>query len=289
MLKAEKVKSQTPTSVNVVMACYNRAPITKRFFDSLKKVRHNGFEFAFAVTNDGSTDETHLVLESQPYPMTTHYGSGDLYWAKSMAKAESLIEQVPDGILWMNDDLVVYPDAFEKLLNSILAYPNAILVGQVKDLDSGRCIYGGYRRTGKHPLVLELLHAENFHQEADTFNGNFVYIPIEIRLAVGAIDSHFEHAYADCDYGYRARKLGYAIQVIPGFIGATDQNLPKWPDGRIRKIKQLIGKKYNPLTSQIRFFFLHRARFGIFKIPIYLLRPFIRILISNSGESRKIS
>jgi len=280
-------KEQLPTHVTVVMACHNRAETTKRFFHSFDEARKNGFQFDFVITNDGSTDETQSLIDSQPFPLKSHYGSGDLYWAKSMAMAENLIEEIPDGILWVNDDLVLNPDAFEKLNSSILSHPNSVLVGQVANLVSGECLYGGYMRKGRHPLVLNLIYSEHSHREVDTFNGNFVYIPIEVRLAVGPIDSMYAHAYADCDYGYRVRRLGYKIVVIPAFIGSTDENKPYWPRRRFGKLMQLSQKKYSPLKSQFRFFLIHRKSFGLFEIPLYLLRPFIRILIFNSRESQK--
>jgi GT2 family glycosyltransferase len=282
MGNTEIVESQLPTFVKIIMACHNRADVTKRFFEYFIKARKNGFEFSFLITNDGSTDETQSVIDNQPFPVKSYFGSGNLYWAKSMAIAESLIEKVPDGILWVNDDLVLYPEAFEKLLSALQAHPDTVLVGQVANLDSGECIYGGYKRTGRHPLVLNLIFSEDTYELVDTFNGNFVYIPIQIRLAVGSIDSNYEHAYADCDYGYRVRKSGYKIVVIPGFIGETNNNIPSWPSGRVAKLRQLNKKKYNPIKSQFRFFLLHRPRFGFFEIPIFFLRPYLRILILNS-------
>ena len=271
----------------MIMACHNRARVTERFFDSFKNARKNGFEFNFMVTNDGSTDETQSIIESQLLSIKIHYGTGNLYWAKSMAAAESLIDAVPDGILWVNDDLVLNPNCFEKLLYSITAYPNCVLVGQAADIDSGKILYGGYKREGRHPLVLDLIYAEHSHPEADTFNGNFVYIPSEIRLAVGAIDGNYSHAYADCDYGFRVRKLGYKIRVIPGFIGTTNENLQIWPNGRLGKMKQLKQVKNNPLKSQLRFFLRYSKGFGLLAIPIYLVRPFLRILVFNSGSAKK--
>lgn len=268
------------------MACHNRAQVTKRFFESFKNTRKNGFEFGFVVTNDGSTDETQSIIESQPLSIKIHDGSGNLYWAKSMAAAESLIDVVPDGILWINDDLVLNPNCFEKLLCSIIAYPNCVLVGQVADIVSGKLLYGGYNKKGRHPLVLDLIYGEYSHLEVDTFNGNFVYVPSEIRLAVGPIDGSYSHAYADCDYGYRVQKLGYKIRVIPGLIGKTNENLQIWPNGRLGKIKQIQHAKNNPFKSQLRFFLRHCKKFGLLAIPIYLVRPFLRILIYNSGPTK---
>jgi GT2 family glycosyltransferase len=278
--------SQSPLLITVIMACHNRAVTTQRFFQSFMAATRNGIEFEFVVTNDGSTDETKSILDSQAVQMKVYNGTGALYWAKSMAKAESLIQRVPDGILWVNDDLILGPNAFVKLQDAIAVNPKSVLVGQVEDVDSGHCVYGGYKRRGRHPLVLDLIYSEKSYEKVDTFNGNFVYIPIEVRLAVGAIDSNFSHGYADCDYGYRVQKSGFGVNVIPGFIGKTELKTHSWPSGRIQKVQQLFQPKYSPFKSQLRFFYIHRKNFGLFFIPLYLIRPILKILIFNSFEVR---
>lgn len=285
MEKPTSPDSNSQTLITVIMACHNRALKTERFFQSFRAAEQSGFKFEFVITNDGSTDQTQITIDSQPFQIKVHHGNGNLYWAKSMAKAEQLIQRVPDGFLWVNDDLILYPDAFEKLQSGIAANPKSVLVGQVEEMNSGGCVYGGYRRVGRHPLVLKLIYSERDYEKIDTFNGNFVFIPAEARLAVGPIDSNFAHAYADCDYGYRVQKSGYEIKVLPGFIGKTEINRHTWPSGRIGKIKQLLNVKFNPIQSQFRFFYTHRSRLWLFEIPIYIIRPFLKILLLNETDS----
>jgi len=274
--------SQSPLFITVIMACHNRAATTQRFFQSFMAATRNGIEFEFVVTNDGSTDETQSILDSQAVQMKVYNGTGALYWAKSMAKAEILIQRVPDGILWVNDDLILNLNAFLKLQDAIAANPKSVLVGQVADVISGDCVYGGYKRNGMHPLILELMWSKESYEKADTFNGNFVYIPSEVRLAVGAIDAYFSHGYADCDYGYRVQKSGFGINVIPDFIGKTELKVHSWPNGRVKKIQQLMQPKYNPIKSQLRFFMAHCRGLSLFLIPVYLAWPIVKILVFNS-------
>ena len=118
-------------SIAVVMACHNRAQVTKSFFDAFKISRSDKFNVRFYVTDDGSTDDTNSVLESQPFPITISQGDGNLFWAKAMAKAEESIDHLHDGILWVNDDLKLFPEALENLFNCINSHPRAVLIGQV--------------------------------------------------------------------------------------------------------------------------------------------------------------
>ena len=116
----------------------------------------------------------------------------------------------------------------------------------------------------------------------DSFNGNFVYIPTQIRLAVGPINSLYQHAYADIDYGYRVVKAGYPIHTMPGIIGTGFENVISWPHGIRAKFKQFNSVKFNPTKSQIHFFRSYTGKLWFVTLPFYLLRPFIKILILNS-------
>ena len=275
------IEAELPIRIVVLMACHNRAAMTQEFFKSFDVARIEQLQVEFIVTDDGSTDETNQVLQSQSSNIKIVKGSGSLYWAKSMALAEEAILQAPDGILWVNDDLVLNPTAFEKLMRGILLYPDAVLVGQVKNKFSDRIIYGGYRKIAKHPLRLELLDSGNSYLEADTFNGNFVYIPTQIRLAVGSIDGNFAHAYADCDYGYRVANAGFSVRILPGHIGESLNNSPHWPKSRFQKMKQTLLPKHTPIKSQLRFFKKHSGIFWPILTPIYLVRPYFKILFLN--------
>jgi GT2 family glycosyltransferase len=280
----EIIQSESPIKIVVIMACHNRANLTGEFFNHLLASKRENFVFEFIVCDDGSTDGTSKTLESQPLPIKIVNGTGNLFWAKSMALAEANIEGISDGILWVNDDLRLSQDAFQTLMGGILARPNSVLIGQVRDQDSERIIYGGYRRLGRHPLKVQLVSDSEAYLSVDTFNGNFVYIPTQIRLAVGPIDSFYQHAYADIDYGYRVKKAGYEIYTLPKVIGTGFENKITWPKGIRNKLRQHRSAKFNPTASQIHFFRNHTGTFWFLFLPFYLIRPIFKVLILNSGK-----
>ena len=84
MVKSSITDSPMTVRVKVIMACYNRSEITARFFHSFSAAKKDGWDFTFVVTNDGSTDDTQALLESQPYQIKIYEGSGALFWAKSI-------------------------------------------------------------------------------------------------------------------------------------------------------------------------------------------------------------
>jgi len=279
------VASDLRPNVVVLMACHNRAAITQEFFTSFLASNRDNFTFEFVVCDDGSTDGTAKILESQPVPIKIVKGTGNLYWAKSMALAEAQIESCPDGILWVNDDLHLSRNAFQILLDGMLARPNSVLVGQVASKEFGHIIYGGYKRLGRHPLKVILQKDVNGYLNMDSFNGNFVYIPTQIRLAVGPINSIYQHAYADIDFGYRVVNAGYQIHSLPGIIGTGFENVITWPNGLRAKLRQFTSAKFNPTSSQIHFFRLHTGKLWFLSLPFYLVRPFLKILIFNSNKT----
>jgi len=270
-------------SIAVLMACHNRARVTKSFFDSIEISRSDKFNFRFYVTDDGSSDDTKSVLESHSFPIKITQGDGNLFWAKAMAKAEESIDHLHDGILWVNDDLKLFADAFENLFNCIKSHPNAVLVGQVVRFNTTRVIYGGYKSKSAHPLRLSLLNGTQ-SEDPDTFNGNFVYIPMEVRLAVGPINSFYYHAYADCDYGYRVRQLGYQIKLIPNFIGEGQTNTQPKFTNKWQQLKFFYNKKNNRLRDQIYFLTRFTKLRYMLLIPIFLATPFVKIIVTKKKQ-----
>ena len=289
MVSSRALATNESIRVAILMACHNRATTTSNFFRSFKSADKHNFNFEFYVTDDGSTDETSEILLAQELPMKIILKDGTLFWAKSMAVAEQSIERVPDGILWVNDDIVLKPEAFKKLYSMVKQFPSAVLVGQILNPDSNRIIYGGYHQTGIHPLRLSLIESFEDPIPADTFNGNFVYIPTEIRLAVGSIDGNFQHAFADCDYGARVKKLGYPIYVIPGVIADGLENAKDLSLSRIRGIRIYRAIKNSPDKSRFRYFKKHLGFWGKFLIPILMILPYLRIIIFGRIQEEKIS
>jgi GT2 family glycosyltransferase len=267
--------------VVVLMACHNRAQRTSAFFDSFKSASKHGFVFEFIVTDDGSIDETSTILESQPEVIKVLSGDGQLFWARAMRMAEDAMEDSYDAILWINDDIVLMPNAFEKLLEARMAFSNSVLVGQIARAEDDEILYGGYLRLGVHPLRLRRLSSRENYQAADTFNGNFVYIPTEVHSTVGLIDPVFRHGYADCDYGYRVCKAGYSIKIIPGIVAYGLENSDSWPESRLGKMRKLASVKYSPLKSQLHFFRKHTGSNWLILTPIFTAYPFLRILVFN--------
>ena len=262
-------------SIAVLIACHNRKELTVQCVQSLLTAKPHSWSLHFFIADDGSTDGTVAALKSFPANMTYIQGDGSWFWARAMHEAEKLVGLNHDGILWINDDITVYADALRYVDKAIDQHTNAILVGQLEDPHTQKPTYGGFVKISSHPMRYDKVFATDAPLPIDTFNGNFVFVPNQARNLIGSIDGHFQHSYADCDYGLRAQRHHVPVLLLPTFVGTCPLNPPKQFNNRLAHIKFLWSPKGNPLRSQIRFFRRHSP----WRWPIYVFGPYIKVIL----------
>jgi GT2 family glycosyltransferase len=210
------------------MTCHNRRDSTAGCLAVLKAQANHELAIEPFVTDDGSTDGTADAIRRVWQDATIIQGTGTLFWAAGMALAErTAVRTQPDFLLWLNDDVILDPDAVVRLTTTSSQYPGAIIVGATIDPMTGDRTYGGRLRPGWHPQRLTPLPLSDRPQRADTFNGNVVLVPWQVRQRVGPIDGGFPHAYADDDYGLRATAMGVPIIQAPGALGRCRRDSPR--------------------------------------------------------------
>lgn len=244
-------------TIAVLMACHNRSSATKLSLEALTR-QHVDAIVEVHVVDDGSTDSTPAILQEFSNVRVIR-GSGSLYWASSMALAErSAMARDPDYLLWLNDDTVLDAGAIEHLLHASENHPRAIVVGATRDPVSGEPTYGArVRASNWHPQRLRRLPPSDQVQFADAFNGNVVLVPRRVRGVVGPIDGNFPHAYADDDYGLRARALGIDIVQAPGFVAECSANRRQAPARGLNAWRGMQQSKGLPWRAQVRFLRRH--------------------------------
>jgi GT2 family glycosyltransferase len=262
-------------NVAVLIACHNRRELTVKAILNLEKYKPADWQLRYYIFDDGSTDGTGVKLQENFSNMTYILGDGNNFWAKSMNSAmiAAMTDSINEAYLLMNDDVILNnKEALMELNNNFLAgRENSIIVGQVYDSISGEISYGGLKRIGRHPFKTRLLIANQNVMYADTFHGNFVLIPRKIALSIGPIDGSYAHAYADFDYGYRAREQGFQIEVSPGYVGYCDFNNTLDIQNSFLYLKRLLSKKGRPIKSHLKF----SKRFGGVEWPIYFVWGYV--------------
>ena len=216
------------TELHVLVACHNRRDQTVRALSTFAAAATAvGVNADFTVFDDGSTDGTAEALAALDFPVVRIAGDGSAFWSRSMAEAEDhVLRAYSDGgyVVWLNDDVQLDRDFLEISLAAAKSVPSAVLVGAMRDPDTGGLTYSGYRSVGFHPLRGALVVPNGTLQSIDTFNGNLVFVPTRIARALGGIDGSLSHFGADTDYGMRVRERGLELFLLPRTVGSCAKN-----------------------------------------------------------------
>jgi hypothetical protein len=246
--------------LHVLIACHNRRDLTLRaitdFADAAAAVGANA---DFTVFDDGSTDGTAEALAGLAPSVTRIAGDGTAFWSRSMAEAESHVLSAygDDGyVVWLNDDVELDGDFLEVVLSAAAKFPSAVLVGAMRDPDTGQLTYSGRRRGGFQPLNLSLVEPDGTLQTVETLNGNLVFVPVKVARALGGIDGMLRHSGADYDYGFRVRESGFELFLLPRIVGSCARN-PVPPLGPVlddwrRFLDVKGGGSYNTMKRVLR-------------------------------------
>lgn len=275
----------------VLLCCHNRREKTVRVVENIcGQESPKTIRAAIVLVDDGSIDGTAAaVLAKAPQIMIAN-GDGNLYWSRGMALAQREASGTFNAayFLWLNDDVILESDAVVRLLAAAAAAGDrAIVVGALADPLAGtQTTYSAFRRSGRRPLALTLVQPSGTTITGlDTFNGNVVLVPRSVYQAVGAVDEGFAHGYGDLDYGYRARRLGFEIALLPDFIGSCTRNgsTGSWQDTHLprqERLRQLFGPKGMPIRSHLRF---ARRHGGKLWLPVALFEILKLVGLTMSG------
>ena len=270
--------------IAVCLATFNRKSVTLACIESVMLAAKDKWDVSWIVVDASSTDGTSEAILSLDLKCKIVKVGPECYWSRSMSLAMSLVSDEIDFVLLLNDDVQLSPDACLRFSRELQNHPLAILVGQTIDPQSGALSYGGLLRLGRHPLRLKRVLAQTEPIEVDTFNANIALLPQAVIRKIGGIDAEFEHAYGDLDYGFRAKRNGIQLLVMPGYLGTCTINpLPmEERTSRIEKLHYILATNRLPWRSQLRF----TKRYGGLSWPVYFLAPYLKLLIANRLPQR---
>lgn len=235
----------------IIMACHNRRESTLQCIQSARDAANRAnLGMRITLYDDGSRDSTAEAVLARFPDTEILKGTGSEYWARSMAIAEASVLDVirqenkeNSYVVWLNDDVVLDLDAFERLHDLALKHPDQILVGAMRDPLSSDVTYSGLRRRGLHPLSFEVCQMSSTVESVEIFNGNLVLVPASVAEVIGGIDGGYSHALADIDYGFRAKLKSIGVKLAPGSLGTCARN-PTPPSRPIAaEWKHFVGPK----------------------------------------------
>ena len=275
-------------TIAVLLACHNRRAKTLACLE-LVAAQKTAAKVETFLYDDGSTDGTADAVRRSFPDTRILQGTGQAFWAGGMRAAfDHALALDFDHYLWLNDDVVLDPDAVARLLSVLdeaeTAGQGPLLVGgAVRDPGAGTISYGGIvkRPSSRNPLrFVPALPFPALPRPCDTLNGNVVLIPRRTAQAVGSIGGTYRHSLGDLDYGLRVRRAGGTVLLAPGAVGLCARNPgalsffdPATP--LRRRWRQLADPLGFPLRPWLHFARAHGGPFW----PIFAILPFRRLLI----------
>lgn len=260
--------------IAAIMTCHDRKQKTLACLDSLFKFAP---EVVVYLTDDGCSDGTPDEVYRRFPGVKIIKGDGNLFWSRGMFTAWSeAIKGEYDYYLWLNDDIELYPDFMKELFEcNNIAHKQAVIVGLIKDIETGKILYGGTDANGK------LVQESNNLQPIYNINGNVVLVPKCVVDKIGIIDSRYWHDIGDVDYGLMARKAGIPVlstrkAVADGYSNGKLIRIRKWGTS----IRERFGILYSPLGANpsIHFYFIRKHEGISHAIAMYLYLHVINIL-----------
>lgn len=261
-------------NIACLITCHNRSEKTlaclNALADAMRQVESQVGVGKWIVhvflVDDGSTDGTSKSVQDWTdqlkgkgdEQMTLHLicGGGSLYWAKGMAlawrealKCEKNLHSTPEPpvsasfthFLWLNDDVILRPDAIVKLLDDEqrCGFAEAVVVGACStDAAETKSSYSATNRSDE-----QLVPNGKFPQRADGwFNGNVVLVPRAVYEKVGIISDTYSHGRADYDYAERLKRANIPFFVSSNYSGfCVNDGLARVKClNRIERLKRLI-------------------------------------------------
>lgn len=273
------MKIQKP-DIAVLLTCHNRKEKTLRCLENLflQKEAGTGFSMKVFLVDDGSTDGTGDAVRQRFPDVNIIMGNGQLFWNKGMHLAWKSAAAAGefDYYLWVNDDVVMFPDALSVAVNCAgdIAEP-AVICGATQSAITKEFTYGGLEKNGAKVIPDGQL------KRCSVINGNFVLIPKTVFLKTGMNDPIFPHSIGDHDYGLRAIRDGFSVYSLPSYIGYCERNekLPKWCQREV-PFSQRLRSLYSPLgNSHPYYYFIYERRhFGILTAVKHFFTIHLRVL-----------
>ena len=286
---AASFASVEPATIAALLTCHNRREYTLACLESLRAAAVPGITVDVHLVDDGSNDGTAEAVATAYPEVEINRGSGDLFWGLGMRFAFTrAVPTHPDYLLWLNDDVVLDPDALKRLLATYAALcagrqPLSVVVGSTRDPQTGATTYGGVRRTSRlRRMAFALVTPTDTPQSCDTMNGNVVLIPRSVYSVVGNIDVRFPHAMGDTDYGLRARSAGCQVFLAPGHVGTCSGN-PRAGTSRDETLsrRQRLRKVVSPNELPVAEWVAICRRHGGPLWPVLVLSPYVRLIVGR--------
>ena len=278
------------TRIAVLMTCYDRVQVTLKCLERLyAQPLPSGCTMDVWLVDDASPDGTGDKVREAFDTVHVIRSKGGLFWCKGMRLAwDSAVAYATsndfayDYYLWLNDDVMLVPDALGALLADAEALRGSrfVLVGTMSEdgLD-GKLAYGCHHGAAVVPPngAPQLVHGYSM-------SGNLVLVPKDVYEAVGPIYGGYHHAFGDSDYGFLIERNGIGMYCASKVLGVCPQVPERYIHLDGKTLFQRIKTLYEPKGFNLHdtFFFRYR-NWGLVRAIASCCHVILRVIIFYKG------
>lgn len=258
--------------IAILLTCFNRKYKTIECLNALYQFE---LDFDVFLVDDGSTDGTSEAVKRQFPNVNIISGSGNLFWSRGMRLAWEIASKYHyDFYIWLNNDVYLYPNAFQELLECSEIHNNKAIISGIIESESGEIIYGGFTGSG------EIISANNTLNPIQNLNGNAVLVSKHVFAKIGLFDDVFHHDLGDVDYGLRAISAGIKVLSTRVAIAKGEKNLICRERLDNSTVSKRFKRLYSPLGSSpsINFYFRKKHKSILNAVVYYLFQHFLNII-----------
>jgi GT2 family glycosyltransferase len=203
---------------------WNQALLTSKAAGSVR-----GEVDAVVIVDNGSTDTERdairrlrslgddlIIVES---PSNRRYAAGANL---GIAKA---LEQEPDAVLIMNNDVVAELGATTRLADRLAEAPEAGIVAPLVADTSGSEVLHSHcfldERTGRpswRENGVPIAEIDTEPRETDWVSGEAFLVRADVLRQLGAFDERYVAYFEDADLSVRLRRAGWRLEVVPAAV-----------------------------------------------------------------------
>lgn len=213
------------SKVHVIVPVFNRKEETRTCLLSILDQSVAG-RMTVTVVDDGSTDGTEQMLETEFPSVEIIKGDGNLWWTGAVAKALDTLRsrfEPGDFFLLVNNDSILQPETVAILVRESVHNGRCGVAPLALEHECGDPLTTGFALRQHHVLLdFERQYAAiikpNTLFEAESLYGRCSLFPVEVLDYVDNYDAEaFPQYYGDVDFCLRARKQAFRFFVT----GAT--------------------------------------------------------------------